>query len=82
MKKRLEFKCWKCQKTYELLREIGEGNPQLLVACPFCHAEGIVDLDPYREPIDTIYKGGSPQKAIAEEMAYNLPAILPTKPKP
>ena len=83
MKKRLVFKCWnpECQKTYSLLREIGEGNPQLAVACPFCGEAAIVDLDPYRKPIDTIYRHDSPQDTATEEIVYELPEILPTQPE-
>jgi len=82
MKKRLEFTCWNCKKTYSLLREIGEGNPILWVACPFCGEEGMVDLDPFRKKIDKIYRTNSPQNAAAGETVYDLPDILPTQPKP
>jgi hypothetical protein len=81
MKKRLEFKCWNCEKTYSLLREIGEGNPILWVACPFCGKEGIVDLNPFREKADLIHKTGSPQTTATDEIVYDLPDILPTQPK-
>ena len=83
MEKRLEFKCWnsKCQKTYSLLREIGEGHPQLWVACPYCGEEGIADLDPFRKKVDKIYRGDSPQSITVGETVYDLPDILPTQPK-
>lgn len=80
MKKRLEFECWNCKKTYSLLREIEEGNPILLVACPFCGKAGKVDLNPFRKPVDLIHKGGSPQDP-TEERVYDLPDILPTEPQ-
>jgi DNA-directed RNA polymerase subunit RPC12/RpoP len=81
MEKRLTFKCWKCKKTYSLLREIGEGNPQLSVACPFCGAEGIADLDPFRKKVDAIFKDASPQNITVGETVYDLPDVLPTQPK-
>lgn len=83
MKKRLEFQCWNCPKTYTLLRDVEEGNPQLSVGCPFCGAAAIVDLYPYRKPIDTIYKIESPQNRAPDETetVYELPDILPTQPK-
>lgn len=81
MKKRLEFQCWKCLDTYSLLREIDEGNPQLSVACPFCGAAAIVDLNPYRKPIDTIYRGKSSQDCESDQTVYKLPDILPTQPE-
>ncbi len=82
MEKRLEFKCWNCEKSYSLLREIEEGNPELWVACPFCHKEGIVDLAPYpRKNVDTIYRSDSPQNITVGQTVYELPDILPTQPK-
>ena len=81
MEKRLEFKCWNCQKTYSLLREIGERNPILWVACPFCGQEGMADLAPHRRKIDEIYRTTSPQSITVGETVYDLPDILPTQPK-
>lgn len=81
MKKRLEFKCWNCEKTYSLLREIGEGHPILSVACPFCGEEAVVDLDPHRKKPDEIYRTDSPQTITVGETVYDLPDILPTQPK-
>jgi len=81
MKKRLEFECWNCHKTYTLQREIGEGNPILSVACPYCHKEAIVDLDPYRKKVEPIFKDASPQTNTGGETAYDLPDVLPTQPK-
>ncbi len=81
MEKRLDFKCWNCQKTYSLLREIGEGNPILQVACPFCHKEAVVDLDPHRKKVDKTYRHDSPQNITVGQTVYDLPDILPTKPE-
>ena len=82
MEKRLEFECWHCQKTYSLLRKIEEGQPILWVACPFCHKEAVVDLDPHRKKVDKIHRDdGSPQVS-GDEMVYDLPKVLPTQPKP
>ncbi len=82
MKKRLEFECWNCKKTYSLLREIGEGNPILSVACPFCGEEGTVDLAPFRKKAgETIYRSDSPPDPTAGETVYDLPDILPTQAK-
>ncbi|HRV94673.1 MAG TPA: hypothetical protein P5526_21115 [Anaerolineae bacterium] len=81
MEKRLEFECWNCQKTYSLLREI-EGNPTLWVACPFCGKDGLVELDPFRKKVDTVYRGDEPPKGTGDKMVYDLPDILPTKQPP
>jgi hypothetical protein len=81
MKKRLDFKCWNCQKTYTLQREIGEGNPILWVACPYCYKEAMVNLDPFRKPVDTISRGDSPQIITIGDTVYELPDVLPTQTK-
>jgi transcription elongation factor Elf1 len=82
MKRRLTFKCWKCGKTYSLLRAVEEGNPILWVACPFCGQEGIVDLDPFRTTIDETYRNGSPQIITVGKTVFALPDVLPTEPVP
>jgi len=81
VQKRLEFHCWNCEQTYSLLLEIDEDKPQLWVACPFCHKEAIVDLDPYRKPVDKIYRGKSSSNDNSGETDFDLPDILPTRPK-
>lgn len=82
MKKRLKFRCWKCEKTYELLREIGEEDkPKLSIACPFCGKGAVVELDPYREPLDFIPKGDATQRITVGQTVYVLPDILPTQPE-
>jgi hypothetical protein len=76
MKKRLTFRCWKCAREYSMIREI-EGQPQLIVACPFCLEEGVVDLNPYRDAKRVVYRGdGAPPDAALP--AYTFPAVIPT----
>lgn len=82
MKKRLEFKCWKCKEPYSLLREIEEGQPVLSVACPFCGAAAICDLDQHRRPVDPTLRKVSSQSVTVGATVYDLPDILPTQPKP
>lgn len=79
-RKRLTFQCWSCGKTYTLLREYGEGNPRLLVACPHCGAEGSVDLGRYRKPEDTVYRGNLPEGQDPGVDQFDLPGILPVDP--
>ncbi len=75
MKKRLKFLCCYCDREYSMTREI-TGKPTLLVACPFCEKEAVVDLDPYRKNTTSIFKSvDAPDKAIE---AYDFPAVLPT----
>ena len=78
--KRLKFKCWKCERDYELTLEL-KGKPTLNVACPFCEAEAVVELAPFRSTVDTIYRNGSSEKkTIGEEWAF--PDVIPTEPAP
>ena len=75
MKKRLTFACWHCQKEYTLLRE-PDGATRLLVQCPFCEKEAVVDLLPYRSPTDIFKSIDTPQGNTGETLV--LPAVLPT----
>ncbi len=76
--KRLKFKCWNCNRNYSLWREITE-EQVLAVACPYCNADGVVDLKPYRKETITVLKGKPPEKSLGDELV--LPDILPTQPK-
>jgi DNA-directed RNA polymerase subunit RPC12/RpoP len=78
MEKRFEFKCWKCERTYTLFREITD-EQELIVACPFCNAEGVVDLKPFRKKVETVLKGIERKQDLGDEL--QLPNILPTQPK-
>ena len=77
MKKRLEFQCWNCKKTYTLFREISD-EQILFVACPFCNKEGVVDLKPFRKEKKSVLRGDSDNKQIID-IELQLPKILPTK---
>ncbi len=77
MKKRFTFKCWKCDQTYTLFREITD-EQQLFVGCPFCNAEAVVDLKPFRKEKKTIFRGESEnEQSLGIEL--DLPDILPTE---
>ncbi|MCB9420186.1 MAG: hypothetical protein H6667_10290 [Ardenticatenaceae bacterium] len=75
MEKRIKFKCWNCQREYSLLQQV-EGNPKLFVECPFCGAEGIADLAPYRTKNTTVMRGGE-----GDIPGFSLPDVLPTRPR-
>ncbi len=74
--KRLKFKCWNCKRNYSLWREILE-EQVLAVACPYCNADGVVDLKPYRKEIKTVLKGKHSKESLGDELV--LPDILPTQ---
>lgn len=74
MKKRFTFKCWNCSKTYTLFREITD-EQKLSVACPYCNAEGVVDLKPYLKKKKTVMRGeNDTEQSLGEEL--DLPDIL------
>lgn len=75
MKKRLNFRCWNCDREYAMTLEL-EGKPQIIVTCPFCDKEATVDLDKYREPTTSIYKGETPETSQSE--TYAFPPVIPT----
>jgi DNA-directed RNA polymerase subunit RPC12/RpoP len=85
MRKRLTFQCWNCGKTYTLLREITT-EQTLTVACPYCNAEAVVDLEPFRKKVKNVMRSGegiasaAPRNDMPEEL--DLPDVLPTKKKP
>ena len=75
MKKlRLEFRCWNCDKTYHMTRQIDD-EPTLIVACPYCEKEGVVNLDPYHSPTIIVQRGDKPATSAD---GYNFPAVIPT----
>lgn len=76
MKKRFTFKCWNCERTYTLFREI-TNQQTLQVACPYCKADGVVDLAPYLKDKKIIVKReGDTDENIGHE--YQFPDVLPT----
>ncbi len=82
IRKRLTFECWKCRQTYSLLREIDEGNPVLSVACPFCGAEAIAELEPNHEKQpDAPFRGGKATPGNSDLPGFDLPDVLPTRPR-
>ena len=87
MGKRLKFKCWNCGKTYSLYREITK-EQTLVVACPFCSADAVADLDLYRKKVKDLFKGLSSMPATVEEKEpdlgeeFDFPEVLPTQKKP
>ncbi len=79
MKARLTFKCWneKCKRTYSLFKEITD-EQELIVACPFCRAEAVVRLDPFKQDKKSVFKGdGDDAQALGH--AYHFPDVIPTE---
>ena len=81
MKKRLKFKCWNCERTYTLSREITE-EQVLTVACPYCNAEGVVDLGTYPRRKIQVFRNLSvlsQDDDLTLGTEPELPDILPTQ---
>jgi hypothetical protein len=79
MKKRFTFQCWNCQRTYTLFREITQGQ-EVIVACPYCHKEAVVDLSPYpKKKVIVAVRGEGDTEREIEELV--LPDVLPTQKK-
>ena len=77
MKKRFTFKCWNCERKYTLFREITD-EQVLTVACPYCNAEGVVDLKPHRKQTKIVVRReGDDEQSVGEEL--DLPKVLLTQ---
>ena len=79
-KKRVAIRCHNappCGRDYTLLREFG-GDASFFVACPYCGAAAVVDLDPYRSPERVIYAGEEARPFTLSALA--LPDVLPSRP--
>lgn len=72
MAKRYKFQCWNCPKVYFQSLEITD-QQEIIVSCPYCKAEAVVDLRPYRKKIVSVMRGDDEQ--------IKLPDVLPTKKK-
>lgn len=78
MKKRLTLQCWNCPKTYFYPVEITD-QQEIIVKCPYCNAEAVVDLRPYRKDhkIVNVMRGENKDQRYEGEL--QLPDILPTR---
>ncbi|MCC7576007.1 MAG: hypothetical protein KK926_04115 [Methanomethylovorans sp.] len=82
MRRRFTFKCWNldCGKIYSLFKEITD-EQVLIVACPFCLKEGVVDLAPYKKKTTVVRrKGDVEEPSIGYE--YEFPDVVPTEEEP
>ena len=76
MKKRYKFKCWNCQRDYSLIRDL-ESVRQLVVACPYCEKEAVVDLRSDNSAVVNIFK--SDDQPVTNPMTtLTLPDVIPT----
>ena len=76
MSKRLKLQCWSCPKTYLEKVEITD-QQEIIVRCPYCKAEAMVNLRPYLKKTITIMRGDN--KDQLNEGELQLPDVLPTR---
>lgn len=67
MTKRLKIQCWNCPRVYSLSLEIAD-QKEIIVSCPYCKVESIVDLRPYPDTTEVVYRdSGNAEKPLDEE---------------
>jgi len=77
MEDRFTFQCWSCKRNYTLWKEITV-EQELIVQCPYCSAEAIVKLEPFKKVTKTVMRGaGDDEQSIGHE--YDFPAVIPTQ---
>ena len=92
--KRFDFRCWKCEKTYSIFKEVRldpekESEQKIKVACPYCGESAVTDFFPHRSKKIFLLRnanakgesfGAKEENDFSYE--YNLPKILPTSQLP
>jgi len=73
-KTRPDFECWQCKRTFGQVVDL-EGEPVLLLECPYCGADCKVDMAPYRQRVVTLTRG---EDAGPSAPRYALPETVPT----
>lgn len=73
MNKRFTFKCWNCLRTYTLFREIS-WHLELIVACPYCNEEAVVDLTPFRKKTKAVVRDEETEQSFGIDL--QLPDVL------
>lgn len=76
-KKRYQFTCWQCEKSFGRTLALGETKPKLSSECPYCGAECVVDLAYYRNPIEGVFKSVDKPGTI-DLTTLDLPDVIPT----
>ena len=77
MIKRYKFQCWSCPKVYFQSLEITD-QQEIIVSCPYCKAEAVVNLRPYRQKIKTVLRREENEERQLEK-EFPLPETLPTR---
>lgn len=79
MSKKLKLQCWNCPKTYFETLDITD-QQEIIVRCPYCRAEAVVNLKPYRKKTMTVIKHIDLRNLGNENNEeLQLPDTLPTR---
>lgn len=73
MAKHLKLQCWNCPKVYFYSLD-DAGQQEVVVSCPYCRADGILDLRPYPDMDRMVYRRGE-----SESSPLDDDDILPTR---
>jgi hypothetical protein len=74
MKTRPSFECWQCEGIFGQVVDL-DGEPVLLLECPYCGAQCKVDMAPFRQRVVTLTRD---EAAGPSTIRYELPEIVPT----
>lgn len=74
MKKRLTFQCAKCNRKFSFQQKITE-EQELIFTCPFCGAELILKLEPFKTRKKTTVRGEG-NDAESSEWEYLFPDVI------
>lgn len=80
MNKTLKFQCWNCPKVYFQSLEITD-QQEIIIACPYCKAEAVVNLRPYYKRLKTVLKREEDDQTHLEEgeAGFQFPEVFPTR---
>lgn len=77
MNTRPEFQCCNCERCFGQVVDL-EGEPVIIVMCPYCGAQCKVDLAPYRQRFVVVHKGAGSESGGER---WELPGTVPTYPQ-
>jgi hypothetical protein len=78
MIKHYKFRCWKCRRVYYESLEI-TNQQKVIVTCPYCWAEAVVNLESYYKELKTVLKRDGDNKTdTSPQKEFQAPEIFPT----
>jgi hypothetical protein len=79
MNKRLKLQCWNCPKAFFSPVEITV-EQEIIVSCPYCRAEAVVNLKPYRKKNTMVMKHIDLHNiSNDDDQEFQFPDVIPTK---